>query len=374
MFNWPNETIDGTDPFNCTTNTSVPDAIASPEFQTLIFFAYSLIFLIAVIGNLAVFLAVTLLPRMQTVTNFFIANLALGDMLMAVFCIPFSFVSILILQYWPFGTPLCHLVNYSQAISVLVSAYTMIVISADRFLAIMWPLKPRFSKRTAKISILLIWIGALLTAAPILVFTSLIQPTEYHDQCDLAICTEVWPDEHSDWLYSIILITLQFIVPLIVLIFTYALIARKIWAKTPLGESIKQRERQILHSKRKIIKMMITVVLVFIVCWLPFNIFMLLPLHPDWPPLPYLWFLVHWLAMSHSCYNPLIYCFMNEKFRQGFQHLAMAGVGRCCPWALVVARRRKRSTGSNVTEMLELYPPSETNTMLSYVSEGGFDQ
>uniref|UniRef100_T1H133 G-protein coupled receptors family 1 profile domain-containing protein n=1 Tax=Megaselia scalaris TaxID=36166 RepID=T1H133_MEGSC len=37
-----------------------------------------------------------------------------------------------------------------------------------------------------------------------------------------------------------------------------------------------------------------------------------------WEPLPYFFFAFHWLAMSHSCYNPLIYCYMNAMYRRGF--------------------------------------------------------
>nr|XP_019565640.2 RYamide receptor-like [Aedes albopictus] len=351
--------------FDCDGSSYIPQGIASLRFQILIYLAYSAIFLTSIVGNVAVFLVVHLLPRMNTVTNLFIANLALGDMLMTIFCIPFSFVSIFVLQYWPFGAVICRIVNYSQAISVLVSAYTMIAISADRYLAIMWPFKPRVTKRLARILILLVWIGALVTAAPIPVFSTLIQPTEFYDACDLSICTEVWPDDHSDHSYSITLITLQFLLPLLVLITTYVQIACKVWAKTPPGESVKGRDRRILASKRKMIKMMITVVAVFTVCWLPFNIFMLIPLDPDWRPLPYLWFLFHWLAMSHSCYNPIIYCYMNEKFRQGFGRLVEV-VGRkcCCGW---VGTRRRKSDASTNTEMMQLFP---STTLMTTVASG----
>lgn len=71
----------------------------STEFQATLHFMYITIFLIAVFGNGIVCFIVCTSSRMQTVTNYFIANLALSDMLMAFFCIPFSFISLFVLQW-----------------------------------------------------------------------------------------------------------------------------------------------------------------------------------------------------------------------------------------------------------------------------------
>lgn len=70
----------------------------STEFQATLHFMYITILLIAIFGNGIVCFIVTTSSRMQTVTNYFIANLALSDMLMAFFCIPFSFISLFVLQ------------------------------------------------------------------------------------------------------------------------------------------------------------------------------------------------------------------------------------------------------------------------------------
>lgn len=119
----------------------------STYFQTTVYIMYISIFIFALFGNGVVCYIVYSSPRMRTVTNYFIVNLAVGDILMSLFCVPFSFFPTLLLQYWPFGSVLCHLVNYSQAISVLVSAYTLVAISIDRYIAILWPLRPRITKR-----------------------------------------------------------------------------------------------------------------------------------------------------------------------------------------------------------------------------------
>lgn len=119
----------------------------SALFETIVYIMYISIFIFALLGNGIVCYIVYSSPRMKTVTNYFIVNLAVGDILLTLFCVPFSFFSILILQYWPYGAVLCHLVNYCQAVSVLVSAYTLVAISVDRYSAILWPLKPRITKR-----------------------------------------------------------------------------------------------------------------------------------------------------------------------------------------------------------------------------------
>lgn len=119
----------------------------SALFETIVYIMYISIFIFALLGNGIVTYIVFSSPRMRTVTNYFIVNLAVGDILLTLFCVPFSFFSILILQYWPYGSVLCHLVNYCQAVSVLVSAYTLVAISVDRYSAILWPLRPRITKR-----------------------------------------------------------------------------------------------------------------------------------------------------------------------------------------------------------------------------------
>ncbi|XP_048514749.1 RYamide receptor isoform X2 [Athalia rosae] len=291
-------------------------------FQAIIYFLYSTIFLMALLGNGLVCYVVYSSPRMRTVTNYFIANLAVGDILVTLFCVPTSFVSTLILQYWPFGAELCPSVNYSQAVSVLVSAYTLVAISVDRYMAIMWPLKPRMTKRQAKFVILTVWAIALLTACPIAVVSRLAQPEPQFVKCGRYICHEEWPTNHHRYYYSMALLVMQYLIPIVVLMFTYTSIAVVVWGKQIPGEAENTRDQRMARSKRKMVKMMMTVVIVFTICWLPFNV-LILALDNDerlhkWLGLPYLWAALHWLSMSHSCYNPVIYCWMNARFRAGF--------------------------------------------------------
>lgn len=166
----------------CTTEAS-SDFLNSPLFQSCVYIMYSIVFVIALLGNGLVCFVVQTSPRMKTVTNYFIVNLAVGDILMTLFCVPFSFVSMLVLRYWPFGAVMCKVVNFSQAVSVLVSAYTLLAISIDRYMVIMHPLRPRLGKTAAKLVVAGVWSGALATAAPIPAVSQVQRPTEWHRIC-----------------------------------------------------------------------------------------------------------------------------------------------------------------------------------------------
>lgn len=69
------------------------DAVFNLEFLATLHVMYWTIFIIAILGNGMVCFIVCQSSRMQTVTNYFIANLALADMSMAFLCIPSSFIS-----------------------------------------------------------------------------------------------------------------------------------------------------------------------------------------------------------------------------------------------------------------------------------------
>lgn len=57
----------------------------------------------------------------------------------------------------------------------------------------------------------------------------------------------------------------------------------------------------------------------------------------SWTWFPFVWMILHWLAMSHSCYNPVIYCWMNARFRTGF----IAAIGHL-PGTHRILRRERR--------------------------------
>lgn len=78
---------------------------------------YSVIFVLAVIGNLLVIITLTFNRSMRSVTNLFLLNLAIADLLLGVFCMPFTLVGVL-LRRFIFGSFMCHAISYLQGRSI----------------------------------------------------------------------------------------------------------------------------------------------------------------------------------------------------------------------------------------------------------------
>ncbi|XP_015925698.1 RYamide receptor-like [Parasteatoda tepidariorum] len=293
--------------------------------EAIMYIMYITVSVAAIGGNGMICYIVLAYQRMRTVTNFFILNLAVGDIMMACLCIPFGFVSNLLLQYWPFGAVMCVLVSYAQVVSVFISAYTMIAISIDRYIAILYPLRPRLTKLQAKVIIVIVWLVALLTPLPTAVLSRLeVHPAWSGEENGTIryVCMESWKSKEQRYYYSMTLMVLQYFFPLSVLLYTYTRIAIVVWGNKPPGEAEDMRDQRLAASKRKMVKMMITVVTVFTLCWLPLNMLIVVGDQDEriwqYKNIVYVWFVCHWLAMSHASYNPIIYCWMNSKFREGF--------------------------------------------------------
>lgn len=91
----------------------------SGDISAFIIIPYSIIFLLSVVGNSLVIMTLIRHEKMRTVTNVFLLNLAISDLLLAVFCMPFSLVP-MFMQEFIFGPVVCVLLRYAQGMMLLL--------------------------------------------------------------------------------------------------------------------------------------------------------------------------------------------------------------------------------------------------------------
>ncbi|XP_017773275.1 PREDICTED: cholecystokinin receptor-like [Nicrophorus vespilloides] len=337
---------------------------------------YTVIFLLAVVGNTLVIVTLVQNQRMRTITNLFLLNLAISDLLLGVLCMPFTLIGAL-LRDFVFGEVMCKLLPFLQACSVSVGVWTLVAISVERYYAICHPLR---SLRWQTIShayklIIAIWAGSVICMGPIALLSQL-KPTNQGNHK----CREDWHTLDYEKAFNIFLDVVLLVVPLFVLAVTYSLITNtlckgmqtertlrdsgaggvvevyinmqstssKRWSRTSRGTSLRQLRQnwsqdstspigsqrtglrrsnaeRSLTNKKRVIKMLFAVVLEFFICWTPLyviNTIVLFDAEIVYNNLGYTVIgYLQLLAYSSSCCNPITYCFMNCGFRKSFMKL-----------------------------------------------------
>jgi len=221
---------------------------------------YGSVSVVAVAGNVLVILVIATNRRMQTVTNFFIANLSIADVIIGCLSIPFQFQAAL-LQRWDLPAILCPVAPFVKELSVNVSVLTLTVIAMDRFYAVVKPLTPGFAERTAVIMMAVVWTTSFISSLPTAIaFRAISVPAgagEWKDNNGKKpFCCPEFPviaGFDTSLTYALFLSVVQYFLPLIIICFAYSRIMYSIWiAKSP-GTAVDGRDRIINRNKKKVL-------------------------------------------------------------------------------------------------------------------------
>lgn len=295
------------------TSNSVDEDSGKPIYYTRLA-CYAVIFFVGVIGNILVCLVVCRERKMKNVTNYFIFNLAISDLSVLLICIPFDFGEI-VTQTFPYGAVMCKLVYPLQTLATTASVGTRVAISLNRFMAVVYPLRPQLTTRDAKKVIGVIWVFALALVSPYIAVLELNKDNER--------CIETF---HAKGLkagaYTISIFLLQYVVPLSIIGLSYIRIGRDLRRdKCYYSNDTLQRDQE--KEAYKVMKILTVVVIVFALLMLPNHIV-------------FLWIdfgnggkakhagdilaLCQICVYANSASNPLIYNAVNEQFREGFKN------------------------------------------------------
>ncbi|KAM9575323.1 C-C chemokine receptor type 8-like isoform 3-T7 [Guaruba guarouba] len=279
-------------------------AFASAFFPVL----YSLLFVTGLVGNALVVWILTVFKKVRAMTDVYLLNLAISDLLF-VFSLPFL-VQYSITTQWTFGNAMCKIISSAYFIGFYSSAFFITIMSIDRYLAIVqsvYALRVRTTAHGA-ITSLVLWAVAILASAPDLIF---FQETNYDNQTK---CLPHYPDSSNGWktFSNFEVNVLGWLIPVGVLIFCYHSI-------------LKNLQKCHTQNKYRAIKLAFIVVIVFILFWTPINIVLFLDSLKNMhiiddcqtsQRLDLAMELAEALSFVHCCLNPVIYAFVGEKFKK----------------------------------------------------------
>ena len=211
---------------------------------------------------------------------------------------------------------------------VPVSVLTLAAIAFDRFFAILMPLKRIFNKRVFRWILAVIWVTSAAVATPLLYALEVTK-----EETGGLTCNEDWaPAFDNDTArknYALVLFSVIFCLPICVMIVLYSVICRHLWSIKPPGETEREESKSLIkrrNSRRKVVKMLITVVVLFIVSWLPLQIATFLFYFQGVTISESLYFACEIFMRASCALNPLVYAVFSENYRQGFKKV----LGRCC--------------------------------------------
>ncbi|XP_066996504.1 neuropeptide CCHamide-1 receptor-like [Anabrus simplex] len=299
---------------------------------------FAVIFLVGVLGNGTLVFIFLRHRNMRNVPNTYIFSLALGDLLVILTCVPFT-STLYTFDSWPYGEVICKLSECAKDVSIGVSVFTLTALSAERYCAIVSPMRRHVGggRLSAKAFTLLvavgIWVLAFLFALPDTI-NSYIREVPIPDQANIEVCFP-FPEEMGPH-YARIIVMMKFLVyyaiPLCIIACFYILMARHLELSTQNMPGERQGQSTQIRARKKVAKMVLAFVIIFILCFLPYHTFMLwFHFNPDsqylyddyWHALRIIGFC---LSFINSCINPIALYFISGAFRKHFNQYLFC----CC--------------------------------------------
>ncbi|KDR14578.1 hypothetical protein L798_11307, partial [Zootermopsis nevadensis] len=290
---------------------------------------FALIFFVGVVGNGTLVLIFIRHRKMRNVPNTYIFSLALGDLLVIVTCVPFI-STLYTLESWPYGEVICKVSESAKDVSIGVSVFTLTALSAERYYAIVNPIRRHVAGRVStkpvtQFTTIGVWALAVLLAVPAAVF-SYVPEISLNTNKTIKIC-HPYPEELGK-VYVQTMVMVKFLsyyaIPLIIIACFYIMMAHHLIlsAKNMPGEM--QGLSSQIRARKKVSKMVLAFVIIFILCFLPYHIFNLwFNFNPKseedyndfWNVFRIIGFC---LSFINSCINPItLYC-ISGKFRKHF--------------------------------------------------------
>ena len=295
--------------------------------------AFSLILVVSLVGNSLIVLIVYKTPTLRKPINMLIANMAMSDLLYPIFLFPVRLAEAHV-GSWPIGgtlgQALCKIYPFLTDASSSVSIQSLVLITVDRFVAVVVPLRsPLVSRKRCLFFIVATWIVGMAVHSPYLVAFKLVKYPER------LRCKLLWQEAFEGNTYPNYLLACAivfFYIPFVLLVILYSIILIKLKKQAHPGEQSANAEEQRARRNRNALKMATAIVVVFFICWIPFvsNAIIDSFSAPDSLIFSSCSFHIYrtvtfFMAYANCAINPIICLTLSSNYRQALKRLVS-----CC--------------------------------------------
>jgi hypothetical protein len=291
---------------------------------------YSLILLISLLGNSLVILVVYKNKNMRKTINFFIVNMAASDLIIPLLVMPLQ-ISRAVYGHWTVsglaGEILCKIVFFLSEIPGLVSVLSLICMAIDRFVGVVFPLRAGYISSRVRVTMIIItWVISLSFSCTSFYAMQVIVGRDGNLYCIMRWHDDIEKHTAIHRAYFTVMSVVFFITPLILLVLLYSIIlitlGKRKFPRVNQSQEAKKRNRRVSRSATVIA---FTIVMVFWICWCPYNtITFLWAFKWDWKFPKFCGFstifnISQFLTWSNAAVNPCIYFVLIENYRKGLR-------------------------------------------------------
>lgn len=284
-----------------------------------------IIFILGAFGNLlVVWIYTTMRNRMKTMTDVYLFNLAVADLL---FLCTLPFWAAEAVKGWEFGVGLCKFVSAVYKINFFSSMLLLTCISVDRYISIVEVIKAHnFKKKRmfySKLTCVGVWFVSAFLALPEFMFSQVKIGHDGRNFCALVYWNNV--NNRTKILVLALQICMGFCLPLFIMFFCYSVI---------INTLLRARN----FEKHKALRVIFAVVFVFVLSQLPYNSLLIVEATQaanttitscsTLKNFDIAGQIAKSLAYTHACLNPFLYVFIGVRFRRDLVRLVQKWI--CC--------------------------------------------
>ncbi|KAM6164685.1 urotensin-2 receptor [Rhynchocyon petersi] len=287
-----------------TESSSLEDLVATGTLGVVL----SVMGMVGMAGNVYTLVVMCRCLRASAPLCVYVVNLALADLLYLL-SVPFI-VGTYITKDWSFGDTGCRVLFSLDFLTMHASIFTLTVMSSERYAAVLRPLDTvQRSRGYRKVLVLGTWLLALLLTLPMMLAIRLVP------RGSKSLCLPSWgPQAHRA--YLTLLFATSIVGPGMVIGLLYARLARAYWRsqRASFGQTRRLPSPRVLY-------LILSIVLLFWACFLPFWLWQLLGQYcPALPLTPHTTRLINYLTTcltyANSCLNPFLYTLLTKNYRE----------------------------------------------------------
>ncbi|KAL1501074.1 hypothetical protein ABEB36_006472 [Hypothenemus hampei] len=268
LHNWTNKSVGDND-------DELPLYMKFNDGHRLSIAAYSVLLVFSAVANMTVLVLLVKRKRVQpSRINTMLMHLAIADLMVTFLIMPLEIVWAYTVQ-WLAGDAMCRIMSFFRTFGLYLSSFILCCLSIDRYYAVMKPLQLVNLDRRERLMILGAWIGAAICSAPqIYIFHLEHHPAiTWYWQC---VSFNIFPNTYYELAYNIFVLMAMYALPLVVVLFSYSSILLEIFRRTRnpgYADGVTRSSLAFLgRAKIRTLKMTIIIVLVFFVCWTPYQV------------------------------------------------------------------------------------------------------